>query len=177
METFKDKLKKIQELLDSNHITKDDYYKLRGEILEEEEEEEEEEENENDESINKLNKKLKKNQQSQNLNIQRIKKAGSNVIGIYYLIIFEIILNQIYNILFDVKIEYLKKTDGISNSYSEINKLTEFILNMDKIDDFIKKLKYLDVIFNTLQLILFLIFLSYFWNLGKNLKNVDKNLY
>jgi hypothetical protein len=38
METFKDKLKKIQELLYSNHITKDDYYKLREEILEEDEE-------------------------------------------------------------------------------------------------------------------------------------------
>jgi hypothetical protein len=35
METFNDKLKKINELVDSNLISSEDYYKLRAEILEE----------------------------------------------------------------------------------------------------------------------------------------------
>lgn len=36
METVNDKLKKIKDLVDSNLITNEEYYKLRGEILEEE---------------------------------------------------------------------------------------------------------------------------------------------
>jgi hypothetical protein len=114
------------------------------------------------------------NQQIEHYKTQRIKNAGSNVIGIYYLIIFEIILNQIHSILLDVKIEYFKKINGISESYSEINSMTKFILNTEKIDDFIKNLEYLDLFFYLFQFILFSMFLNYFWNLGKNLKNVDK---
>ena len=150
METFIDKLKKIEELLDSNLITKDDYFKLREEILEEDEEHE---------SVNKLNKKLKKTQQSQNLNIQRIKSAGSNAMGIFYCIILQIFIIFGYWFLIGFKI-----------GYSEASGQTE---NFGSFLDYIKNLNY---VFYFVEFVIALLFIVNLFYLGVNLKNVDKKV-
>jgi len=148
MDTFKDKLKKIQELLDSNLISSEEYYKLREEILEEEEE---------DESVIKLNKKLKKTQQSQNLNIQRIKSAGSDVLGIFYCIIFQILIIFGYWFLIGFKI-----------GYSEASGQTE------NIGSFLGYIKNLNYVFYFVEFVIALRFMVNLFNLGVNLKYVDK---
>ena len=109
------------------------------------------------------------------LKIQSIKEAGGNVIRIYYCIIFEIILMQLYDFLFDVKVEYFKKVNGIVNDYeSTSGSLAKSIVNMDKIGDYINYLEHLDKFYYGVQTILLYLFLYYLWHVGVNLKDVDK---
>jgi hypothetical protein len=111
------------------------------------------------------------------VNIQSIKEAGRNVIRIYYCIIFEIIFMQLYDFLVDVKIEYFKKVNGIVNDYeSTSGSLTKSIINMEKIDDYIKYLEHLDMIYYVVQIILLYLFLYYLWHVGVCLKNVDEKI-
>ncbi len=108
--------------------------------------------------------------------IQRIKNAGSNVIGIFYYIIFIIILKYLYDLLLDVKREYFLREQGINTDYSQTNKITEFILNFDNIDSIVENLNYLSEFYYLIQNIVFLIFLMDLYNLGYNLKNIDKKI-
>ena len=108
MDTFKDKLKKIQELLDSNLISSEEYYKLRGEILDEDEP-----------YIEKQN----KTQEMLNCSVQRLKNAGGNVINIFYSIIFQAILIFLYWFFIGFKIGY----DEATNANKEILNFTDYL--------------------------------------------------
>ena len=57
--------------------------------------------------------------------INQVKEAGRNVIAIYYLIIFEIILDQVHELLLDVKIKYYYKSLGNLYPEQDINFLTK----------------------------------------------------
>ena len=108
MKTFKDNLKKIQELLDSNLISGEEYYKLRGEILDEDE---------------PFNEKQNKTQQILNCSVKRLKNAGGNVINIFYSIIFQAILIFTYWLFIGLKIGY----DEATNTNNEILNFTDYL--------------------------------------------------
>lgn len=108
METFKDKLKKIQELYDSKLITSEEYYKLRGEILDEDE---------------PYKEKQNKTQKILNCSVQRLKNAGGNVKNIFYGIIFQAVLIFLYWICIVFRIGY----DEATNTNSEIFNFTNYL--------------------------------------------------
>ena len=78
--------------------------------------------------------------------------------------------------LLDVKSEYFLREQGINSDYSQTNKITEFILNFDNIDSIVENLNYLSEFYYLIQNIVFLIFLMDLYNLGYNLKNIDKKI-
>lgn len=108
METFKDKLKKIQELFDSNLISSEEYYKLKGEILEKDE---------------PYKEKQNKTQKMLNCSVQRLKNAGGNVINIFYSIIFQAILIFMYWFFIGFKIGY----DEATNTNKDILNFTDYL--------------------------------------------------
>jgi hypothetical protein len=166
--TLKDRIKiheQLDELLKNDYITKDEYLIFIKENLNSGEVANA---NFSNKQTNGDNSEIEKNK------IERIKDAGISVEGIYYLIIIEIIISQIYDLLLDVKIEYFKKQNGFTENYSEINSITKWILDSSYIDIIVDYLEYMNEIYYFIQLILFLIFLGYLWNIGVNLKNVDK---
>lgn len=157
----------LDELLQNGYITKDEYLVLIKDNLTSVEEKK-----------SNISKEIKSTEHTildKNF-IQRIKNAGSNVIGIFYYIIFIIILNYLYDLLLDVKREYFLREQGINTDYSQTNKITEFILNFDNIDSIVENLNYLSEFYYLIQNIVFLIFLMDLYNLGYNLKNIDKKI-
>lgn len=104
--------------------------------------------------------------------INQVKEAGRNVIAIYYLIIFEIILDQVHDLLLDVKIKYYYKSLGNLYPAQDINFLTKSILEKDNIEKIIEDLKYLNEIYYLIQFVVFIVFMSCLWNIGENLKKV-----
>ena len=159
MDNRLEKLEELNKLNKSGHVSDEEYKTLLSEI------------------INKNGNKNFEVVDSEEVKIQSIKEAGRNVIRIYYCIIFGIIFMQLYDFLVDVKIEYFKKVNGIVNDYeSTSGSLTKSIINMEKIDDYIKHLEHLDIIYYGVQITLLYLFLYYLWHVGVSLKNVDEKI-
>ena len=144
MKSTADKLKEIKELEEKNSITRKEYEALRDEIL-------------HDESVNKFNKKQNNTEQMQNYSVQRIKHAGSNAMGIFYCIIFQILVIIGYWFLIGFKI-----------GYSEASGQTE------NIGSFLEYIKNLNYMLYFIEFIIALLFMLNLFYLGVNLKNVDK---
>lgn len=157
-----EKLEELNKLNNSGQITDAEYKVLLSDILQTK--------TEND--IKPLISKSKNIKFDNNEILKKINQAGSNVIIIYYLIVFEIIFQQLYNLLMDVKIKYYYKSLGSLNLYQESNFITDYILDMKSIDSIIEYLKNVNEIYYFIQLILSIIFMNSFWNIGKNLKNI-----
>jgi hypothetical protein len=168
--TLKDKIKiheQLDELLKNDYITKDEYLIFIKENL-----------NSNEETKTNISKEIKNSENlvlDKNM-IQRIKNAGSNVMGIYYYVIFLLIISYLYNLLLDVKSQYFLREQGIISDYSQTSKITKFILNFDNINFIVENLKYLSEFYYLIQFIVFPIFLMDLYNLGYNLKNIDKKI-
>jgi hypothetical protein len=168
--TLKDKIKiheQLDELLKNDYITKDEYLIFIKENLKS-----------NEETKTNISKEIKNSENlvlDKNM-IQRIKNAGSNVMGIYYYVIFLLIISYLYNLLLDVKSQYFLREQGIISDYSQTSKITKFILNLDNINFIVENLKYLSEFYYLIQFIVFPIFLMDLYNLGYNLKNIDKKI-
>jgi hypothetical protein len=167
---LKDKIKiheQLDELLKNDYITKDEYLIFIKENL-----------NSNEVTKTNISKEIKNSENlvlDKNM-IQRIKNAGSNVMGIYYYVIFILISSYLYNLLLDVKSQYFLREQGIISDYSQTSKITKFILNFDNINFIVENLKYLSEFYYLIQFIVFPIFLMDLYNLGYNLKNIDKKI-
>jgi hypothetical protein len=128
MENKEHKLKEIKYLVDKGVISLEEYYKLRGEILGE-----------------KVDRKI--------INPKKIQNAGSNVMNIFYSLVFDSIVYFFYE--FYVKREYGKTYDSLVNNIEEIETLSN--------------------IYYFIHGAIILIILSNLLSLGENLKSVLEN--
>jgi hypothetical protein len=111
METVNDRLKEIKNLADSNLISSEEYYKLRGDILGEE--------------ITIVR---------ENNNTQRLRSAGKNVFNIFYCIIIQPVLGFFYWFFIGFKYGYDSASDG-SNSF---NNFMDYVKNLSFVFYFVE---------------------------------------
>ena len=163
-----EKLEELNKLNNSGQITDAEYKVLLSDII-------------NTKSHEEVKSKYDKHILSHYDKISSISKnvneAGKNVISIYYLIIFEIVFEQLHNLLIDIKIKYYcKSISGYENLnlYKEKNFLSDFILEMKNIDKIIEYLKYINEIYYLVQLCVFILFMHFLWKIGGSLKKNEK---
>jgi hypothetical protein len=137
-----EKLEELNDLLNSGAISKNEYRTLAEENLGTKE-------IENEKNLNFID--------HDEIKILRLKNAGKNVLGIFYCIVFEIILLPTYNFLVGFKVGYDNATGNANN-----------------IEGFSKYLENLEIGFYISQLALSFFIIHFLWCLGVNLKNVDR---
>jgi hypothetical protein len=157
---------KLNDLLQNDYITKDEHLVLINESLTSTETSKVIDEPNEIEETPFLEKNI----------IKQLKSVGSYVHNIYYLIVFEIIISIIYESFLDVKIEYFYKNNGIPYNSSDLNPISKLILNSNNIDKIVKNLEHLNEIYYLIQFVLFSMFLSFLWNIGDILKNVNREI-
>lgn len=147
---LKDRIKiheELDELLKNEYITKNEYLIFIKENL-----------NSNEETKNNFSTKTTKNEYAEITKMRnRIILAGKNALTIYYCIIFQLILFFVYWFVIGFK-------EGYNNArgYSEdITSQIEFIESIN-------------LIFYSIELILFIVILNNLRRLGINLKNVER---
>jgi hypothetical protein len=105
--------------------------------------------------------------------VANIREAGQFVIGIYYCIAFNFILNFVNDILSDVKVKYFYKKNLGYEIDLDKNFFSELILEMKNIDKIIKYLEYQNVIYYSIQSAIIILIMNFLWNLGKKLKETE----
>ena len=147
---LKDKIKiheQLDELLKNDYITKDEYFIFIKENL-----------NSTEVTKTKDNKEISKNEHAEITKMKnRIILAGKNTLTMFYCIILQLLLVFVYWFII-----------GFKEGYNNARGYSEDITSQ------IKFLERIDLIFYSIELILFIVILNNLWSLGINLKNVER---
>lgn len=137
----------LDELLQNGYITKDEYLIFIKENL-----------NSNKETKTNFSTKTTKNEYTEITKMKnRIILAGKNALTIFYCIIFQLFLFFVYWFVIGFK-------EGYNNARGYSEDITSQIKFIERID----------LIFYSIELILFIVILNNLWRLGINLKNVGR---